>query len=426
MTLKVTKLLAFILFMGMPFLANAQNGPDLTDALNHQLIPLRTVEPDTGFADLEPLKAILKDKQIFGLGEATHGTHEFFTFKHRMLVLLVKELGVKTFVIEGDFAGAQQMNDYVLYGKNSLNQGLVGLGIRAWMTQEVADMAEWIKTYNDTQTPENKVTFWGCDLKLAYFMVEPVKQYLTANHQLTPVLDSGFSAMRKYGHPLTETDKASVKAALGELSKISFNKADPGKLALYQHYVRQMQQCFDYVGAYSKLFPARQDNVRDKYMAENCEWIYNQTGHKKMMIWAHNQHICKSSGSEGHNRMGMRLAKTFGEAYYAVGFDFYDGAMRSFDMQTMKYVAVPIAPAKADATGNVFSKCSAANFILDFKSASANPVIKNFLDKEVPSSFYGAEYNAPSYVEHRLADSYDGVIFIKNTTPARSLKPSQQ
>ncbi len=79
---------------------------DLTIALNQQLILLKTLEPGDGFGDLEKLKVILKDKPIIGIGEATHGTHEFFLFKHRMLQFLVKEMGVKTFVIEDDFANA--------------------------------------------------------------------------------------------------------------------------------------------------------------------------------------------------------------------------------------------------------------------------------------------------------------------------------
>src|SRR5690606_36348548 len=74
---------------------------NLVKAINSKLIPIKSVEVSSDFfSDLEKLKVILKDKRIVGLGEATHGTHEFFTFKHRMLEFLVKEMGFKTFAIE--------------------------------------------------------------------------------------------------------------------------------------------------------------------------------------------------------------------------------------------------------------------------------------------------------------------------------------
>ena len=423
---KITKLFAFLLVAVIPFWANAQNNSALTDALNQQLIPLRTVEPDTNFSDLEKLKIILKDKKIIGIGETTHGTHEFFTFKHRMLEFLVKEMGVKTFVIEADFAGTQQMNDFVLDGKGSVEQGIEGTNLNVWNTKEVADMANWLKAYNETQSLNNKVSFWGCDVQGSYFATRNVKEYLSASHQLNPVLEQGFKALQKYWRSFSKDDKAAIKAAINELYAVDFTHAGADQAAIYKRDVRQIQQFADYVDGYSKLFPARQDDVRDKYMTENCEWIYNHTGGKKMMIWAHNGHISKSSGNQKYNRMGMQLSKLWGDAYYAMGFDFYDGAMRSLDMKQRKYLGAEIIPAVANSTGDVFSKCRVPNFVLDLKSAATNPLIRDFISTDKQSGFYSAGYTGPFYIKHRLADAYDAVIFIRHTTPAQAWQSSQQ
>ena len=75
-------------------------------------IPVKSFEAGHGFEDLQPLKKILKDVQIVGLGEATHGTREFFQFKHRMLEFLVKEMGFTVFAIEASYPECFNINNY--------------------------------------------------------------------------------------------------------------------------------------------------------------------------------------------------------------------------------------------------------------------------------------------------------------------------
>jgi erythromycin esterase len=399
---------------------------DLIEAMNQQLISLKTLSPDADFSDLEKLKVILKDKPIIGIGEATHGTHEFFLFKHRMLQFLVKEMGVKTFVIEDDFASAQIMNDYLVNGKGDFNGGMQGLTFGIWFTQEFADMVKWLKTYNDAQTPGNKVRFFGCDMQFGVPAMQLLKNELTKTNRFGPEMAEGMEALKKYAPALTGAEKTAIKNIVNSLAAIKFTEGDT---ALYYHAVREEQQVMAYNNAQSKLFPAKQSDVRDKYMAENVEWIYNYTNHNKMMIWAHNGHINKTAGSDGYVRMGSWLDKIFKDKYYAMGFDFNGGNMRSYDMKQRKNVAVELPRAKAGSSGDVFAQCNATNFILDFKTASANPLINTFLNTNVPSAFYGVEYTigtTPHYVTHKLAQTYDAVIFIKDTNAAMGVKSEKE
>lgn len=403
----------------------AQSDSGLVTALNKQLIPLRTLAPDTGFADLRRLKIILKDKAVIGIGEATHGTREFFLFKHRMLEFLVKEIGVKTFVIEADFAGTQLMNDYVVDGKGDVNIGLRGMGFGVWMTQEFVDMANWVKANNATLSPENKVRFWGCDMQWGTSAMQVLKDHLAKTGQFTPEMNTGFEAMKKYTPALTNQERKAIRAAVSSLTNTRFADVDADQAAIYERDVRELQQFVEYMDARSAFFPTKQSDVRDKYMAENCEWIYKHTGQHKMMIWAHNGHINKNSGSDGFQRMGMFLADSLKDKYYAMGFDLYSGSMRSYDMKLRKNVAVGLPPAREGSSGAIFSQCSSPNFILDVKSASADPVINAFLTGKVQSSFYGAEYiigQPPHYVTHKLADTYDAIIFIRETTASTDIK----
>ncbi len=414
-------LLAFVCFQAS---AIAQTNAELINALNQQLIPIKVEPADSNFDDLQKLKPLLKDKQVIGLGEATHGTHEFFAFKHRMLMFLVKEMGVKSFVIEADFAGTQQMNDYVVYGKGDVQKGLAGMGFGVWMTQEVVDMANWIKAYNATQLPENKVSFYGCDMQWGTTPIKQLKDYLQPLGQFTPVMDRSVVSFNQYTASLSNQDKQNIKDAVTELSQVKFDEAGIAKAEMYQQYVKQLQQFVAYLDAKSSFFPTRQSDWRDRCMAENCEWIYNYTGHKKMMIWAHNGHINKSSGNHRLNRMGMYLAKTFPNTYYAMGFDFYQGSVRYYDRDLRKSTGADLPPIKPDATGALFAQCSTPNFIIDIKSASANPLLKKYFSAKNPSLFYGGDYTKgrpTSYVTYILKDTFDAIIFIRETIAARDM-----
>src|ERR1700679_248081 len=149
---------ALFLSVLMPLGVSAQS--ELVSAINSKLIPIKTLVPDDDLGDLQPLKKILKDKKIIGLGEAAHGVHDFFVFKQRLLEFLVKEMGVKVLLTETDFAGTQTMNDYVLYGKGDAHKGLTDMANGVWATQEFIDMAEWVKKYNDTKPEKDKVRFY--------------------------------------------------------------------------------------------------------------------------------------------------------------------------------------------------------------------------------------------------------------------------
>ena len=80
--------------------------------LRRQAIPLRSITAGSGFDDLMPLKEVLRDVRVVGLGEATHGTREFFQFRHRMLEFLVEEMGYTVLAVEGSYAAFMNINDY--------------------------------------------------------------------------------------------------------------------------------------------------------------------------------------------------------------------------------------------------------------------------------------------------------------------------
>src|SRR5262245_265918 len=99
---------------------------ELVSWLQQHAVPLTTVEAGNGFADLQPLKPVIGNARIVALGEATHGTREFFQLKHRLLEFLVTEMGFTTFAMEANWPESLAVNDYVQHGRGDPAKVLAG------------------------------------------------------------------------------------------------------------------------------------------------------------------------------------------------------------------------------------------------------------------------------------------------------------
>ena len=105
---------------------------DVKKWLQANAIPLKGVEAGRGFEDLQPLKKLIGSARLVSLGEATHGTREFFQLKHRMLEFLATEMGFTIFSIEANMPEAYRLNEYVLTGKGDPKQLLKGMYFWTW------------------------------------------------------------------------------------------------------------------------------------------------------------------------------------------------------------------------------------------------------------------------------------------------------
>jgi erythromycin esterase-like protein len=132
---------------------------DVITALQAHTIALKTMKAGSGFEDLQPLKPILEGKRIVALGEATHGTREFFQMKHRMLEFLVKEMEYENFGMETSAEVGQALNDYISGGSGNPRDVLYW----PWATTEVMDMLDWMRAYNADPLTARKITFYGID-----------------------------------------------------------------------------------------------------------------------------------------------------------------------------------------------------------------------------------------------------------------------
>jgi erythromycin esterase-like protein len=173
------KLIAIPLIVVAAAVISAQTRQEAAVAewVRERAVRLQTVEAERGFSDMQPLKRIVGDARIVSLGEATHGTREFFQLKHRMLEFLATEMGFTIFSIEANLPEAYRLNDYVLTGAGDPRQLLRGMYFWTWDTEEVLDMILWMRRFN--QSSGRRLQFTGFDMQTPTIAMENVRAFVT-------------------------------------------------------------------------------------------------------------------------------------------------------------------------------------------------------------------------------------------------------
>lgn len=401
---------------------------ELIKELNDNILEVKTLSPDSDFSDLNELNHILRDKRIIGLGEATHATSEFFKYKHRLIKYLVTKENYKVFIIEGDFSGSQAMNDYVVHGKGTIRDGFIGMGYGVWCREEFVDLVEWMKEYNVNKAIEDKIKFYGCDINNEVITAKKVKKYLNETGKLNDTLKDGLNWIinQDYRKKLSNEDEYFRMQFLIELNDAfkSTKDENSGEVKFIKHCKRELEQIFELIFADEKTHIM----LRDKFMAENIEWIYNTENHQKSIFWAHNEHVKNDKAKSNQKPTGYYLKEKFDGRYYSFGFGFNDGKVGGYNGKEKRYDSFEVpAMSEKKLIDAVFSKCAYSEFILDLESANANDIIRNFLNtnlyqRSISTGFYPKGTKQRHFRMGKLIDKYDGFIFIRNSNPPTQLK----
>jgi erythromycin esterase len=272
---------------------------DVRDWISTHAIALATVEPNRGFADLEPLRRIIGTARILSLGEATHGSREFFQLKHRLLEFAVAELGFTIFALEANFTECLRINNYVLGGRGSAADVLSGTRFWTWDTEEVLALIEWMRDWNSTHA--RQVSFYGYDMQ---FPTEPALATLDYLRCVAPDL---YEASAEHLDALCDDlssehfrlrDATLQKQVLDTIDYIRtvFDQERTAWVAATSTREWQLARLNAVVLAQSARLrlPALAAQVasRDLAMAENVVDLLALEGEQsKAVLWAHNGHV---------------------------------------------------------------------------------------------------------------------------------------
>src|SRR5262245_5835396 len=202
---------------------------DPVEWVRRHAIPLKTPEAGNGFDDLRPLRAVIGQARIVSLGEATHGSREFFQLKHRMLEFLASEMGFSIFSIEANLPEAYRLNDYVLEGKGDPAQLLRGMYFWTWDTEEVLAMIRWMREFN--KSGKGRIQFTGFDMQTPTVAASIVRDF-------TSRYDAPFLADVDEAKKMSETSNQSGAPSFGVATGTFPVSRAAGKKVRYSGYIK--------------------------------------------------------------------------------------------------------------------------------------------------------------------------------------------
>ncbi len=305
---------------------------------SRRAIRLKTAEAGQGFDDLEPLKAAVGDARIVALGEATHGTHEFFQLKHRMLEFLVEEMGFRIFAIEANWTEALRVNNYVLRGEGDPAQALAGMYFWVWNTKEILALIEWMRSYNLDPAHNEKLQFLGFDMQFSHVALQQIFEYLQAvdpeyadaiGEPLQPLL-------AKQLVPTYTNLPVQRRAAIARQTKELVDRFNDRSAAYIEQSSAEIwsvaKQNAAIVSQAAHMYQSESPSVqaRDRFMADNVISILKERPNKKAVLWAHNGHVGKQEYGP-IKTMGMHLDEQFGPDMVVFGLAFHRGAFRAIE-----------------------------------------------------------------------------------------------
>lgn len=409
----------------------------------HAAVPVLPTEPGQGFDDLRPLKQVIGNARVVGLGESLHAVHEFFEARHRLLEFLVEEMGFTAFAMETGFAESVKLHHFVLGRVDEPerwkdNWFTWGFGAET----ELLALVRWMRRYNADSHHERKIRFYGVDVPLTYSSplaaLQPALDYLDAvdpayagsrnRKQLVGLvsqfLGSGGGvrdvSLSKYKQLPPEARDAYTGALADLVARMAQNRPD--------YVSRSSEEAFAWAHRHATVAvqmdagfraAAEPDGLhprlpRDRGMADNVLWVLEREGPAgRVVFWAHNTHVQKDRERStnlsipvgGVWTAGSYLASILGDEYVSIGFTYYQGAPAGW----ASYQASASEPAKCGTLDVEMTRVGLPMFVLDLRSAPAGPV-RDWLERPIEQR------------ENKLLHpirAWDALFHIQHISPAR-------
>lgn len=428
--------------------------------LRDAAIPLATTDPAAGIGeDLAPVGGRLADAAVVGLGEATHGTREFFQSKHRLLQELVVEHGVRAFAMEANLPEAMALDDYVAHGDGDPRDALAGVYFWTWQAESVLAILEWLREFNADRPLADRVRVFGFDAQYTQGAVARLREHFgRVDPDFRSAVEADLDVLDDEGEPPTQDEHvderlAAVDRVVPRLREhLAANRGahvaatSPVAVERADRYVAVLEQAVDYAAALDDLDDDSGDGdesdddalerlvrMRDGAMADNVAWIREHAGADTLVLWAHDGHLNRVEQSvvgtdASAPSLGAHLADRHGDDYYALGFSFARGAFQAmsegadgeYGLREQR-VDDPV-PGTFDAAVDALDE---SLVFLDLRAASADDRAGDWLAQPRAQFRTGGTYDTDDptdqLVEYVHADAFDGVCFAAETTRARPL-----
>ena len=409
--------------------------------------------------DYEPLIDLVGDAQLVLLGEASHGTHEFYNARAEITRRLITEKGFNAVAVEADWPDAYRVNRYV-QGTADDQTGQEALAdfqrfpVWMWRNTDVLSFIEWLRAYNSTRIESNqKVGFYGLDLYSLYTSAEAVITYL---EQVDP--EAAQRARYRYAcfEHFHEDTQAYGYVASFDLSQSCEQDAIKQLVELQQHSNDYLQR--DGLLAEDEFFYAEQNarlvkdaeeyyrtmfsgrvsswNLRDRHMAETLNALVahleQQKGKAKVVVWEHNSHLgdarATSMGAEGELNVGQLVREHYGNAAILVGFTTYTGTVTAASDWDKPHEQKRVRPALPESYEHLFHETELSNFLLELRNnGQVAPTLRGpKLERAIGVIYLPRSERLSHYFSARLPEQFDVIFHFDETRAVEPLDRTEQ
>ena len=404
--------------------------PEATAWLDAHVEPFAGAHLSLPHDDLEFLRDLVGGARIVSLGEATHGTREFFEMKARILRFLVEEMDFDTFAIEADWPAARRLDRYVRTGVGDPRRLLSGFFLWPWRTESVLEMIEWMREHNRAG---GDVGFHGVDMQFPGMPLHDLREYTRSvdagrldsfNEKLDCLgrfanEPTGLFRRGRY-RDQTEAYRSACGRSLEEaralLSERRGEYETTGGAEAFTVALQSLRVAFQYHSMDAG------EQSRDESMAENTVWLSEQVAPEgRIVLWAHNYHVSTQPGAQGHY-----LRRTFGDDMVVLGFSHENGRFTAVGAGGSRYLGRNefVLDDLIDGSFEAyFATASAPRFVLDLRRPLTEPG-NSWLAESRPFRTVGAGYDGTQMYHWRptlLAEWYDGIIHFRSTRPTATL-----
>jgi erythromycin esterase-like protein len=412
----------------------------LSDALRTTAHPLDELVPD-----YDPLLRVIGDARFVLLGEASHGTHEFYRERARITKRLIEDRGLMAVAVEADWPDAARVNRYVRGVSDDTDAAEALADFRRfpqwmWRNADVVEFVEWLRRHNDALPADApKVGFYGLDLYSLRASMEAVLRYLEKADPPAAgrararyaCFDQFDDDARAYGFLAgTGLAKHCEDEAVGQLAEMLRRPAADEVFDATQN-ARLVKNAEKY---YRTMFVGDVPswNLRDRHMTETLdavvEHLERRWGRARVAVWAHNSHLGDARATEmaqrGELNVGQLVRSKYGRDSVLIGFTTHHGTVTAASDWDGPAERKRVRPALLGSYEKLFHATKLPRFLLTWRDGAAVPprLRDTRLERAIGVIYRPDTERASHYFHARLAEQFDAVLHFDETQAVEPLE----
>jgi erythromycin esterase len=400
--------------------------------------------------DLVPLLNGIGSSRYVLLGEASHGTHEYYTWRTAISKRLIQEQGFSFIAVEGDWPDCYKINRFV---KGYDESGSTALEVLKeftrwptwmWANWEIAALMEWLRDYNRNRTVDKKVGFYGLDVYSLWESMDVIVNYLRKEDPKAAQLaieaircfepyEEGqdyAKAMLNLSHDCTEE----VVRLLQSVRKRSASYDHDREASLNTEMNAQVIANAEEYYRSMVSFRDQSWNIRDAHMVATLESVMKFHGTKaKGIVWEHNTHVGDARYTDMKDEGMWNVGQLVREKHeknagvFVMGFSSYEGSVIAGKMWGGKMQRMNVPPAVKGSIEYILHNDSAEDKLMLLDNPYWKDRFHDYLPHRAIGVVYNPEYERGNYVPTLLPSRYDALIHIDSSNALHPIyvKPNE-